>query len=469
MSARTRILGWSVLLLTVSMLFTTVATHLLLIRRTDSSINEDLSHEVDEFRALSVAGAASPVRARLRTATERVLPSSDVIKFGLVDGHLASMSVNSGTTTRGPDAAVVERLSQRKLPSRGTIRLQAGEARYVAVPVRDPRDSARGTFVAAIPVAPEHSAVWAATWLQLEVGLASLLLAYLLAWVAAGRVLRPIQQTTALARRITDTDLNHRLPVDGHDELNQLTASFNAMLDRLQDTLAGQRRFLADAGHELRTPITIIQGNLDTLSAADADDRETLAIVADELARMARLVDELLLLGSAERPDFLRPAPTDLAVLAASLAAKAETLGNRVWSLHSTLSGWALLDPHRVTQAMMQLAENAVAHSEEGSDVGLVLHVDARDLVLSVVDHGAGVPPSERERIFDRFARVDRHHDDSTGLGLSIVAAIAAAHHGTITVSDTEGGGATFTLRVPWRPVPQPEAAPEPLTAGWRR
>jgi two-component system OmpR family sensor kinase len=449
LSARTRIVGWSIALLMLSLCVTTAATHVLLIRRSDKAIDTELSHELDEFTSLRVPPAApSPVAAHLSEAIDRVVSSSDVLKFSLLDGRLVGHSRNAdGTTVR--DTPVLEGLARAGLPARGTIFLDGRAMRYVAVSVTVPGDPRVGTFIATIPIAPQRADVWAATRLEIEVGAVSLALAFVLAWLAAGRVMRPIRQTTSLAERITDADLNERLPVQGNDELSRLATAFNAMLDRLRDTLAGQRRFLADAGHELRTPITVIQGNLDTLSTSDVEDRDTLAVVADELERMTRLVNELLLLGSSERPDFLRPTPTDLSRLAISLATKAQTLGPLDWSTRSTLSGWAVLDSQRVTQAVMQLVANAVAHNPNGSAAELVFTGDGGALDFSVVDHGAGVAAADRERIFDRFARVDRVHGDSTGLGLSIVAAIAAAHHGSVRVTDTPGGGATFTFSVP--------------------
>lgn len=449
LSARARIVGWSVLLLTLAMLVTTTATHLLLIRRSDAAINTELSHEIDEFNSLGTPASPSPVVARMAEVIDRVVSSSDVLKFALLDGRLVAHSRNSDVTNSGRDAQTLSRLSKLKLPATGTISLEGQGVRYVAVSVRARGARRVGTFVAAIQIAPQRAAVWAATRLEIEVGAGSLVLAYILAWLAAGRVLRPIRQTTSLAQRITDRDLSERLPIQGHDELSHLAAAFNAMLDRLRDTLAGQRRFLADAGHELRTPITIIQGNLDTLSASDAEDRDTLAVVADELERMTRLVNELLLLGSSDRPDFLRLARTDLSLLAASLATKAQALGQLDWSVRSTLSGWAVLDAQRVTQAVMQLVANAVAHNLNGSAAELVFSKDGEELAFSVIDHGPGVGAADRDRIFDRFARVDRLHNNSTGLGLSIVAAIATAHHGSIKVTDTPGGGATFTLCLP--------------------
>jgi len=239
----------------------------------------------------------------------------------------------------------------------------------MAVPVRVVGRLTRGTFIAAVLTGADQAEIARVTRLQLEVGAIALLLGSGLAWLVAGRVLRPVRDTTDLARRITDTDLSERIPAHGRNEVSELAVTFNRMLDRLEAALTTQRCFLADAGHELRTPITIIQGNLDTLTVATTDDAQTLAIAADELSRMTRLVDELTLLASSERPDFLRPEPADLAALTRSLAAKAQALDGRPWVLAGTASDTAVLDPQRITQAVMQLAANAVAHTPPGTVV----------------------------------------------------------------------------------------------------
>jgi signal transduction histidine kinase len=224
------------------------------------------------------------------------------------------------------------------------------------------------------------------------------------------------------------------------------------MLDRLESAVTAQRHFLADAGHELRTPITIIQGNLDTVTAA-GEDAEALAIATDELARMTRLVDELLLLASSERPDFLHVQPTDLTAVTRSLVAKARGLDRRCWALTGTAAGTALLDPQRITQAVMQLAANAAVHTPAGTPVEIWSASDGRAVEFGVADHGPGIPAAERDRVFRRFARLDPRRTSGTGLGLSIVAAIAAAHGGQVRLSGSPGGGATFRIVIPLRMV----------------
>jgi signal transduction histidine kinase len=315
-------------------------------------------------------------------------------------------------------------------------------------------------FVAAVLTGADQASIARVTKIQLEVGGISLLLGLALAWLAGGRVLRPIRDTTDLARRITDTDLSERIPVRGRNEISELAATFNRMLDRLEAALTTQRRFLADAGHELRTPITIVQGNLDTIAATGPDDEQTLAIAADELARMARLVDELTLLAASERPDFLSIRPTDLALLTESLAAKAHALDSRPWRLTAIARGHAVVDAHRITQAVMQLAANAVTHTPQGTGVEIGSAIVAEAIEFTVADEGPGIPVAMRTRVFDRFARLEARRTSGTGLGLSIVAAIAAAHGGRIALEERRGGGAVFRIIIPYRPAEPPGALP---------
>jgi len=175
----------------------------------------------------------------------------------------------------------------------------------------------------------------------------------------------------------------------------------------------------------------------------------SLTRAASAPARMTRLVEELLLLGSSGQPDFLHTEPADVADLTFSLLAKAETLDDRPWSAGAVARGRCELDRQRITQAIVQLAANAARHTPPGTPVELSSAWDGDALVLSVADRGPGIPAGDRARVFDRFTRLDTRRSDGTGLGLSIVAAIAAAHGGRADVRDRPGGGAVFRLRIP--------------------
>jgi two-component system OmpR family sensor kinase len=462
MSARGRILGWSVLLLAVALAASTAVTHILLVRQLDQRVRAELSHEVAEFRLLAARrpvlgpGHAGSMVALLRARTSQAVLENDVVLIGLAGGKVA-------TATSNPDAALLRRYpallarwsTVSKITS-GTVQLAAGQASYTAIPVRVAGDPVHGVFVATVLTSADLATINGVTRLQLEVGAAALMIGAGLAWLVAGRVLRPVRETTDLARRITEADLAERIPLRGRNEISELALTFNRMLDRLAAALTAQRRFLADAGHELRTPITIIQGNLDTLEPRTADEAETLAIATDELTRMSRLVDELHLLAGSERADFLSLGPVDLAELTRSLAAKAQALDDRPWLLTQAAQGVAVLDAQRVTQAVMQLAANAVAHTPAGAAVELSSAVTGEAVEFVVADRGPGIPAAERPRIFERFARLDSRRTGGTGLGLSIVAAIAAAQGGHVSVASRSGGGAVFCLSIPYLSGPGP-------------
>ncbi|MDP9397246.1 MAG: HAMP domain-containing histidine kinase [Actinomycetota bacterium] len=223
------------------------------------------------------------------------------------------------------------------------------------------------------------------------------------------------------------------------------------MLERLEHTFASQREFLQDAGHELGTPITTVRGHLELMSDDPDQRRETLALVTDELERMGRLVDDLLMLARSQRRDFLRLEDVDVAQLVQEATDKAVALAPRAWRVDEVAEGIACADRHRLTQALVQLASNAVQHTGSGDEIGLGSRAEGRHLSLWVRDTGPGVPPSEAEHIFEHFARgrSARRRSEGAGLGLPIVRAIAEAHGGHVALHSRPGGGATFTLVLP--------------------
>ncbi len=241
------------------------------------------------------------------------------------------------------------------------------------------------------------------------------------------------------------------------------------MLDRLDAAFAVQRDFVADAGHELRTPITIVRGHLELMGDDPDDRRQTVALVTGELDRMARMVDDLLTLARSGRPDFVRRGLVDLDVLLAEVAAKVPVLADRDWQVERGAQLVLHADDQRLTQALMQLAANAVAHSSPGSRIAIGAAAAGPRLHLWVIDHGDGVPEVDRDRIFERFARSASHRDRSqgSGLGLSIVSAIARAHGGRVTVLSTPDVGSAFVVVLPLRPADEDEdEAPHPALPG---
>ncbi|WP_341229665.1 HAMP domain-containing sensor histidine kinase [Nocardioides salarius] len=238
------------------------------------------------------------------------------------------------------------------------------------------------------------------------------------------------------------------------------------MLARLESAFAGQRQFLDDAGHELKTPLTVLRGHLELLDAGDPGDVEqTQALLLDEVDRMSRLVGDLILLAKSDRPDFVAFETCDLLALTEDVVAKAKGLGERDWRVDAAADTRVLGDTQRLTQALLQLAENAAKHTSPGDTIAIGSSCTAEEVRLWVRDTGPGVAAADRERIFDRFGRSDvPEGDEGFGLGLSIVAAIAEAHGGRVAVEDRSpqsSPGARFVITLP---AQRPEETPWPAS-----
>lgn len=455
--ARARILAAFVVLLLFSTVVSTVALRQILLSRADARTDRNLDQEVEEFRRLVRDGRdprdgrpfAGDVRAIFDVYLSRNVPGTDEDLYTILDSRPYRSSA-----TGEPDPDVVRALAALmplSLATRGTIETTHGPVRYLATPVRV-NGRVRGAFVVTEELRPQREEVDEAVQVAAGVSLAVLLLASGLAWLIAGRIMAPLRELGDTARSIGDDDLTRRIDVRGSDEIAELGRSFNAMLDRLERAFDVQRQLVSDAGHELRTPITIIRGHLELLGDDPQERADTIAIVTDELDRMARFVDDLLTLARAERSDFLHPGDVDLDALTEELSAKAQALSaERAWSVDAVAIGRLRADRQRLTQAVMNLARNAVEHTGPGDPIALGSAFDGGEARIWVRDRGPGVPAAEQERIFERFARAgrSRRRSEGAGLGLAIVRAIAEAHGGRVELSSRPGEGATFTVVVP--------------------
>ena len=461
--ARTRILAALIVLLAASALASAIALREILEARASDRVERSLEQEVEEFRKLAREGRnpltgdpfGGDVKAIFDVYFRRNVAVAGEAVFTFLDGE---RDQTSGTDQRPALVQAVAGLARVRTSRRGTLRIGDDKVRYLAVPVVI-QGRQRGAFVVTHDLRAEADEVSEATQVAGGVSLAVLLLASLVAFVVAGRVLAPLRELTDTARSITETDFTRRIAVEGNDEIAELGRTFNAMLDRIQAAFATQKDFVSDAGHELRTPITIIRGHLELLGDDPQERRETLELVVDELDRMSRFVDDLLLLAQAEQADFVQPADVDLDALTEELMAKASALAPRDWQIDGIGVGRLRADRQRLTQAVMQLAQNAVQHTGEGDRIGLGSALANGHARLWVSDTGAGVPVAERERIFDRFARGSgARRSQGAGLGLAIVRAIAEAHGGSVELeSSTVTGGATFIIMVPTHATPPPE------------
>ena len=459
-SVRVRILASYVILLAAASLVSVFVARQVLLVRLDDRIQDDLAQEVREFRTLAVGGT-DPATGRpfgdnvnriFRVFLSRNVPGEGEEQIAIPRRGRTryERSDRAEFVIREPFVSRWKRLEDEE---EGEIDTPAGPAQYVAVPVRA-GDRTLGAFVVAIFSEEEREEVNEVVRIVAAVSAGVLLLATVIAFLTAGRVLAPLRGLRDAARTITGTDLTQRIDVEGNDELAELGRTFNAMLDRLDNAFTSQREFIRDAGHELRTPITVIRGHLELLAAGQEDPAEraeTIALVTDELDRMSRFVADLMLLARAERPDFLEYETVDVGELTRDLLAKAESLAARDWQLETNGRGLIVADRQRLTQAVMNLADNAARHTGEGDAIVLGSSVNAREARLWVRDSGPGIDPEEREAIFERLSRGRRARGsyEGTGLGLAIVRAVAEAHGGRVELRSEPGAGAEFEVVVP--------------------
>ncbi len=313
-------------------------------------------------------------------------------------------------------------------------------------------------------------------------GVLALLGALLGGYLIGTRLSRPLRGMAAVAARVDGGDLYPRIHDLGGqgEEVKVLADAFNHMLDRLTDAFASQRAFVADASHELRTPLTVIRGQLEVLAAQPAPSGEEVRrverLVQSEIARISRLVDDLLLLAKAEQTEFLRIEPIELGVYVQELWDGMSLLAQRRFELGPIPAGTLLADPDRLAQALRNLIGNAIDHTvaEYGLVRMLVQEVAGGSIRFAVEDDGPGIPATQRERVFDRFYRTDAARDRAsggTGLGLAIVSAIAEAHGGSVAAGRSPEGGARIEIELagfrayPARPA-RLESPPASVTRG---
>lgn len=285
----------------------------------------------------------------------------------------------------------------------------------------------------------------------------------LVGWIIAGRVLRPIDRITSVARDIQATDLSRRIDLRGPpDELKNLADTFDAMLARIDEAFAMQRQFIQEASHELRNPLAVIRTNLDvTLSDPDAsadDLRHAGEVVARTAERMSTLVDDLLAYarrGSPARELSRVDAASVVAEAAEEFKVPAGSRGLRLeWQAPEGL--WVVGDRVALRQAVTNLVGNAVRLAPRGSRIRVGGGRAEGWVWITVEDEGPGVPDGERELVFQRFWRGDKRRsreEGRSGLGLTIVRQIAEGHRGEVRLTPNALGGSTFTIWIPADPT----------------
>ncbi len=483
---RARVLASVLVIAALGMAVTGATVYLFQARTLTSSITASLEREVAEFRALAETGLDpetgkpfTSIERLLRVALQRNVPDRNETYLTFLDG--APLAYNGGQRPIALESEPAVLAAVAAVPPGSEVMIRdvatsAGRARMAIVPVQLGDEASSGSIVMAYAVDRELDDLQQLGRIYALVSLATLLVVGVAGWQVAGRLLLPLRSLREATQRISETDLTERIPVRGNDDISELTRTYNDMLDRLQDAIDTQRRFLDDAGHELRTPITIVRGHLELLDPDDPQDvAETRALLLDEVDRMGRMVADLILLSKAQRPDFLEVRPIDLAGLTQDTMQKAQMLGDRQWVVESCADGVIDGDPERLTQALLELAQNATKYSEPGSTIGIGSALAGGQARLWVRDAGRGIEAEDLDRIFERFSRGQIGQAvEGSGLGLSIVSTIIAAHGGHMTVDSRPGSGSTFTLVLPGTAEagedhpedPPAESAPAPARAG---
>lgn len=454
---RVRVVAGSVLLLVVAVATLVFATRQVLVNHANARIDALLDQEVAELRSL--ANGTDPetgqpfgpdVRRLFTIYLERNTPLDNEAMLTFVDGEPFLRSAQVVPYRLDTDQDLIRRWTSLERPDRGRVMTPAGGVDYLAVPMLVD-GTLEGTFVAAVFREPELADIDLVSRIAGTVGALVVLIGAGFAWRLSDRILTPVHGLIDTSRAIGETDLSRRIDVAGDDEVAELADTFNEMLDRLEAAFEAQRRFVDEASHELKTPITAIRGHLEVLGDDPEEHRNTIELVLDEIDRMTRMVNDLLLLAKAERPDFLRTAPVDVAQLVRTVHAKATGLAERDWQLHADTDVTLTADRDRLTQALLQLAQNAVAHTDRDQTIRFAAIQGADRVMLSVSDEGPGIHPSEHDAIFEPFHRGDGANErtGNAGLGLPIVKAIAEAHGGHVEVDSAPGHGARFTLVLP--------------------
>jgi hypothetical protein len=418
-----------------------------------------------QLRASLDASVDAGLRARVRAVADeldsegtlpQLGPTAQIVQLRAPDGRLLVSSPVAGTQPL-LDATQRQRALAGQVSFTATV--SGARSRLLATTVRV--GGQRVLVVVGTASEVSDAAVDRVETALVVGGPPAVLLAGAGAWLLAGAALRPVERMRRQAADISDRDTGRRLAVPPtRDEIAALGATINDLLARMQEALERERSFVADAGHELRTPLAILRAELE-LAARPGRSRDELVDAVShagvETDRLIRLAEDLLLLARADNAQpFLRPVPLVLPELlgAAARGAEARAAARAVTvAVHTPAELTVVADPDRLRQAVDNLLDNATRHAPSGSVVEITATANGTGMiVVEVADRGPGFPVEFLPDAFERFHRADaaRTRDGGgTGLGLSIVRAITEAHGGHASVGNRPGGGATVTLELP--------------------
>ena len=461
-TVRTRVLSMMLAFMAAALAVTGVLTYAVQFGALEERVERGLWQEYSELDLIANAEDQdgdllyTTLDELMLRVTQSAAPSDDEAVLAIIDGSGRYEAQVQGFSLS--QRAVLDHVLDTYQPGSSvltSLEVDDRELRMLIASVQVAGDDSEGIFVVASDIGLQKRVLWQSVAVFAGISLGTLLIAGWTGYLVTGRLLQPLGSLRAATEEITVEDLEYRVPVpEGTDDVTALARNFNRMLDRIQAGFAEQRRFMSDVGHELRTPLTIVRGTLEMTDEQDPDDvREAHHIALDELDRMGRVVGDLSELAASTRPDYVTLRSLDIASFARSAFARIEKIGEREWCFDGSAEVVADGDEQRLTQAVVQLAANAVRYSEPGTRIGFgvaqVSGPDGPEIHVHVTDEGMGIAPEDQLRIFERFSRADPARDSGTGLGLPIVLAIAEGHQGVVRLATREGHGSTFTLVFP--------------------
>lgn len=327
------------------------------------------------------------------------------------------------------------------------------------------------TLVLGLNLAPHQGEMHRLGALFLMAAPAALLLIALGGWWLAHRALRPVVALTRTAERVTARALDQRIPAGQQDaEFDRLIRVFNGMLDRLEKSFHQAVRFSADAAHELKTPLTILQGELAQAvqsAPSGSEQQQVLNRLLEEVQRLKSITRKLLLLALADSGRLApQTQPVDLSAVVEEVGEDAEILAGGLAVQRDVEPGiWVNADPDLLRQVTQNLISNAVKYNVSGGKIAIRLARSGNSTRFTVANTGPGIPASDRERVFERFYRADKSRNrrvDGTGLGLSLAREIVRAHHGELVLENAQPGWTAFSVILPAIRPPEEPAATTP-------
>ncbi len=454
LGSATRLAAFLAILLAVILSITAFETERAFSNQSMATTTRSLVSEVDSFERAAVGKSTSNLGPEtVAYLQSRVLPQGESIMVGL-PGGASFGSAGSDLLLR---TATIRKLLGHPPAVTTSYRgpLDGTQTLYLAAPILE-GNTVVGTMVVASDLSQLHADQNRVLVLVIGEALVALVGAVAGAYLLLRRLLRRVGSITTTAASIESGDLDRRLGDQGtDDEVGQLAATFDSMLDRLQAAMTVQRRLLSDVSHQLRTPLTVARGHLEVLarqqSTSIGEVRETVAVVVEEFDHMRALVERLLLLGRALEPDFLEIERLDLRTFLSDLLDSAQVLAARRWSLAPVPDVVLDVDVAKLRGALLNLLDNAVraTHEPDLIEIRATRSPDDGSLLLSVEDSGPGVPDGQLQSVLTRFGRLGSADREGSGLGLAIVTAVAEAHGGTFGLSTSNLGGCRATISLP--------------------